>query len=203
MFFGGNMGGVGGATFMNGMNFGGGTSPFGPMFVHSFHTGPNRQRPRRSHPEPPTSWIALALQIFPLILVAIIMFLNNSISTSHAANSDSWEAASRLVSLTPSPSHHHQFTTKNLGISYYATDDYQRYFGAKAAPTWGSTQELRSYERTIERQFISQLQQKCQKEERILQEKRVKASNDPHELARLQKEVSPSCERLHELGLHY
>lgn len=182
-----------------------GASAFGPMFMHTFHSGRGAQRTRPRKPDPPITWVAVALQIVPLLLVAIIMFFSNfsslSSSPSHStASRSSWEAVARHVSLAQGRTHPHPFTTAGRQIAYYGSDDYHSYFSG-ARRSKGLQREMQTFEEAVERQYVAELQRACQEEERGLQLQRAQAASDPAELERLQRTQGPSCERLHALGL--
>jgi DnaJ family protein B protein 12 len=170
-----------------GMNFQ--PSGFGPMFVHHFHAGGQRARRRPKQQEQPLSWIAIALQIIPVAIVGLFLFLGSFLGTSNAST-NAWDAYSQYVSLSKTSSHIHQMATGKNNIQYWATKEYQKYFSR------GNQRDLRVYEEAVERQYLVEMQKKCQEEELDLQKRKVNAK-DREELERLQMEKCPSCDKLH------
>lgn len=213
LFFGGGMpmGNGGGFSFASG-------NAFGPMFVHSFNGGMpspysfqyhHQQRRRRGNnpftaagvqtPQP-TGLMAWAMQLLPMIIMALIVLFSNWTSST----SGEWSSISRHVSLELSSSYPHAFTTSNMRIPYYGTNTYRSYFASNA--TSGTlANELGNFEKIIERYYVSQLQQKCHEQEQDLQHRRARAaaSNtvDPVILESLRSERCPACEQLHALGI--
>ncbi|PJF16960.1 hypothetical protein PSACC_03231 [Paramicrosporidium saccamoebae] len=165
------------------------SSGFPPMFVHHFHSGGQRARRRQKHQEQPLSWIAIALQIIPVAIVGLFLFLGSFLGTSNAST-DTWDAYSRYISLSRTSSHTHQMATEKNAVPYWATTDYQKYFSR------GNQRELRVYEEAVERQYLVEIQKKCQEEELDLQKRKVNAKTR-EELERLQMEKCPSCDKLH------
>lgn len=214
LFFGGGMPMSNGSGF----SFASGNA-FGPMFVHSFNGGMpsffpsqyhHQQRRRRGNnhfaagaqnPQS-TGLIAWAMQLLPMIIMALIVLFSNW--SSSPSTSGEWNSISRHVSLEPSPSYPHAFTTRNLRIPYYGTNIYQSHFASNATSS-ALTTELSNFEKIIERYYVSQLQQQCHEQEHDLQNRRARAaaSNavDPAILESLKNEKCPACEKLHALGI--
>lgn len=202
LFFGGvaNNPAAGGFQFPTG-------GPFGPMFVQTFN-GPFGGATRGGHPffrraqaqRPPQTWLTWFLQLFPFIVLTLLALLSNWMNSMGQSDDTTWNKVSRHVSLSTNSNFPHAFVTQNLQIPYYGSNEYQRYF-SNMHMSRSLMVEMKTFEDSIERRYVADLQSKCRTEERRLQERRAAAARDSAMLEKLKDEKSPSCEKLVSLGI--
>lgn len=209
MFFGGAFGGSGmanpgGATF----HFSSSSSPFGPIFAQHFGNfaaaggDPRRRRYERgsTQPDRPGNMIAFLLQVVPLVIVAVIMYLA---SFAQSETTDPrWQSASEFISLEysgryfPAGPYH----TSNLKVPYYATRQFESQFPPsfdRGSLSGRRQRALFELEETIEKRYLGHLQQKCKAEMDDLNKRRAAHQNNPDLLQKLQSEICKSCDELY------
>lgn len=216
MFFGGaGPGGGGGATFHFSM---GGGHPFGPLFAQHFahfaggadHPHRRPRYPRgaqglgRRHGEHPGNLIAFLLQVIPIVIVAVIMYLANLAQSAPEAADQPWQGFAQFVSLKqdsryfPAGPYH----TANLRVPYYASRQFEAHFAPsrdRAALSREQDRLRARFEEAIEKHYLGDLQKQCRLELDELARRRAASQDDPEVLRELHGKTCPSCEELYRL----
>lgn len=174
-FSGGPFGGGAGVQF-------GGPSQF--FFSSNFHNpaaAASRQRRTQRRAAPETTeheeLFKKFAQFIPLIIVFVISLLSSWMFPADPPTANN-QRTDHLFSLNPSSNHRFQRSTKLKHVPYFATSNFQRYF-EKLKETDASSKlfrELAAYENIIEGNFLKELRQSCDREERQLAQLLKKAA---------------------------
>ncbi|KPP75202.1 dnaJsubfamily B member 12-like [Scleropages formosus] len=164
------------------MFFGGG---FPSSNVHVYSNGRMRytyhQRPeRRDHQR--DGGLALFVQLMPILILVVVSALSQMMVSNPPYS----------LSLRPSAGHIHKRLTETLRVPYYVGEHFNKEY---------SGVNLKSVERNVEDDYISNLRNNCWKEkqhkEGLLYRARYFGDSDLYQ--RAQKMGTPSCSRLSEV----
>ncbi|XP_072311911.1 dnaJ homolog subfamily B member 12b [Eucyclogobius newberryi] len=163
------------------MFFGGGyPTSNGHAFTHT-RTRPQRPAPRRERQR--DSGLALFVQVMPILLLVIVSALSQLMGHSPAYS----------LSYRPSAGYSQKRLTEKLRVPYFVGEHFSK--------EWSGS-NLKSLERNVEDDYISNLRNNCWKEkqqkEGMLYRARYFGDSDLYE--RAQKARTPSCAKLSEIS---
>ncbi|CAL8381106.1 dnaJ homolog subfamily B member 12b [Gadus morhua] len=140
------------------------------------------QRPERRERQR-EGGLALFVQVMPILILVIVSALSQMMVTNPPYS----------LSFRPSSGHTHKRLTETLKVAYYVGDHFTRD---------NSLAKLKSVERAVEEDFVSNLRNNCWKEkqqkEGMLYRARYFGDNDLYQ--RAQKARTPSCAKLSEIS---
>ncbi|KAG7250851.1 hypothetical protein CRUP_014173 [Coryphaenoides rupestris] len=140
------------------------------------------QRPERRERQR-DGGLALFVQVMPILILVIVSALSQMMVTNPAYS----------LSFRASSGHTHKRLTEGLKVTYYVGDHFSQELSAA---------KLRSVERAVEDDFVSNLRNNCWKEkqqkEGMLYRARYFGDNDLYQ--RAQKARTPSCAKLSEIS---
>ncbi|KAJ8013560.1 hypothetical protein DPEC_G00031030 [Dallia pectoralis] len=162
------------------MFFGGG---FPASNVHVYRNG-RYQRPAGQQGQRREASFALFVQLLPIVILVIVSALSQMMVSS----------APYSLSFRPSVGHTNKRYTESLRVPFYVGDSFAREYKGL---------NLKSVERNVEDDYISNLRNNCWKEkqqkEGLLYRARYFGDNDLYQ--RAQKMGTPSCSRLSDISV--
>jgi curved DNA-binding protein CbpA len=181
-----------------------------------FHAHAHAHR-RRAPPSDFNELYNRLIQLVPLFVLFVLAVLNSWIFPQNPAPADglftgempapqSFNGISHLVSLTQKPSHPHARLTGPRSLEYFASGEFQKYFGSVGAASDGGVagknrrRELAIYEASIESASLKALSEQCRIEQKEWTRRIRDAQKDPAELKRLLANKPKACERLSRLN---
>uniref|UniRef100_A0A4W5Q7B1 DnaJ heat shock protein family (Hsp40) member B12b n=1 Tax=Hucho hucho TaxID=62062 RepID=A0A4W5Q7B1_9TELE len=162
------------------MFFGGG---FPASNVHVYRNG-RYQRPAGQQGQQREGGFALFVQLLPIVILVVVSALSQMMVST----------APYSLSFRPSIGHTHKRYTETLRVPYYVGDHFSREYNGL---------NLKTVERSVEDDYISNLRNNCWKEkqqkEGLLYRARYFGDNELYQ--RAQKMGTPSCSRLSDISV--
>lgn len=170
-----------------GVHFGGPGQFFFSTNLHNPTAGFQRrprpaaaQQTQRRTPETETEEVLRKFaQFIPLIIVFVLSIISSWMFPADAPQTNS-QRTEHLFSLSPSSSHRFPRSTKLKQVPYFTTSTFQKYFDKLKETDTSSRlfRELAAYENIIEGNFLKELRQSCDREERQLAQLLKKAKKE-------------------------